>query len=100
MERGLGDRYRPPLLLINLLLEVHLPVRPEWTDSCHFLGKMGCCLKARHVLCINYLCEKIRKMLAHEDLIRLQQIVGEEMETAFRLQERVMKIIGTDRQWE
>ncbi len=91
---GIENYYDPLQLLINLLLHVHLPDRRSFPDSCHFLEAGGCCLKARHVLCVNYLCSKLQQSLSREDVNALQGIVGEELETGFALHEAVRKKVG------
>ena len=91
---GIENRYSSTLLLINLLLGAQLPGGHLLIDSCYFLGARGCSLKARHVLCVNYLCEKIQRNLDAPDLIKLQTIVGEELETGFRVYEIIRKIIA------
>jgi hypothetical protein len=91
---GIENRYSPHLLLVNLLLGSCLPEDRCFENSCYFLGKDGCVLKARDILCINYLCAKINRLLAHEDLLALQKATGKEMETVFFLHEAVKKVIG------
>jgi hypothetical protein len=93
---GIENRYDPVQLLINLLLEVSLPDRQKYPDSCYFLEIDGCCLKARHVLCVNYLCKKLQENLSKDELNALQVIVGEELDTGFALHEAVRKEV--DRQ--
>jgi hypothetical protein len=90
---GIENRYSPHLLLVNLLLGVSLPEERCFADSCYFLGKEGCGLRARDILCINYLCAKISRLLAHEDLLTLQAVTGREMETVFLLHEAVKQFI-------
>ena len=90
---GIENRYPPPLLLINLLLGQALPAERCFANSCFFLGTDGCMLMARDVLCINYLCTGFQKSLAHEDLVRLQTVTGEEMETVFRVHEAVKQFL-------
>ncbi len=65
---GIENRYDPLQLLINLLLDVSLPDRQKYPDSCYFLETDGCCLKARHVLCVNYLCKKLQENLSKDEL--------------------------------
>jgi hypothetical protein len=89
---GIENRYSPHLLLVNLLLGSGLPEERCIANSCHFLGKEGCVLKARDILCINYLCARIQRLLAHEDLLTLQEVTGREMETVFLLHEAVKRI--------
>ena len=91
---GIENRYTIHLLLMNLLLGVSLPDRRAWTDSCYFLGEAGCCLQARHVLCVNYLCEKLRRDLDPGVLQDLQQSSGTELDTGFVLHEALKKITG------
>lgn len=86
---GIENRYDGLLLLINLLLGATLPERRTYTDSCYFLHAEGCCLKARHVLCVNYLCGKLQRTMAPDDLITLQAIAGEELDTGFALYEAI-----------
>jgi hypothetical protein len=86
---GIENRYDSVQLLINLLLGACLPDRHAYPDSCYFLQADGCCLSARHVLCVNYLCAALKQTLSQEDLIALQTIVGEELDTGFALYEAV-----------
>lgn len=91
---GIENRYDVALLLINLLLGVSLPEGAELAESCYFLGKTGCTLLARHVLCVNYLCTGLRERLTPAQLGRLQDASGEELETEFRLHEAVKRILS------
>ncbi len=91
---GIENRYDPLQLLINLLLNASLPDRRKYPDSCYFLETDGCCLEARHVLCVNYLCKRLEESLAGEELEALQTIVGEELDTGFALHEAVRKGLG------
>jgi hypothetical protein len=91
---GIENKYTPRLLLINLLYGVTLPEERLWSNSCFFLSESGCSLKLRHILCVNYLCLKVQKMLSSKDLTRLQEIIGEEMDMGFILDEAVKKFIG------
>ncbi|MGD8371484.1 MAG: hypothetical protein PVF76_04740 [Syntrophobacterales bacterium] len=88
---GIENRYDVVDLLINLLLGISLPTLVRSDNSCTFLGKNGCTLTARHVLCVNYICDKLQKKLAHHELIRLQESAGEELETQFLLHEEIKK---------
>ncbi len=90
---GIEDRYTPHLLLINLLLGGALPVERCYSDGCYFLGRGGCGLIARDILCTNYLCARIQKLLPHTDLLTLQAVTGDEMETVFLLNEAVKQFI-------
>jgi len=91
---GIENRYTSHLLLINLLMDVALPETRRWVESCYFLGESGCSLKARHVLCVNYLCERLQRGLSSGHLGELQRASGTELETGFALHEAVKKITG------
>jgi hypothetical protein len=90
---GLENRYDGWLLLINLLLKVKLPKDSSDPKSCFFLGKAGCLLKARHVICVNYVCKKITDQIDHRQLAALREKEGEELETLFLLHEQVKKAL-------
>lgn len=81
------------LLLINLLLGETLSNKSQDPHLCYFLTKEGCVLRARHVICVNFLCQRLRKNIQHSKLIRLQKIAGEELHTLFILEEFIKKKI-------
>jgi len=86
---GIEERYSPALLLINLLLGVTLPESRNSAKSCYFLGEHGCILHAREIICVNYLCARLQKIIPPEQLIQLQQVNGSEMELLFLLHDRI-----------
>lgn len=88
---GIENRYTPEMLLINLLLGVDLPDSRHSEKSCWFLGERGCLLAARDVLCINYLCTRLQREIPMENLIRLQETNGREMEVLFALHDRLKR---------
>ena len=90
---GIENRYTSFLLLMNLLLGESLPEKRSYENSCFFLGKTGCTLKARDTICVNYLCLKIQNRLHADAIIKLQEITGEEMDTTFRLHEAIKRFI-------
>jgi hypothetical protein len=79
--------------LINLLLEESLPAEPQNPNLCYFLTKEGCILRARHVICVNFLCQRLRENIQHDRLVRLQEIAGEEIHSLFILEECIKKKI-------
>lgn len=89
---GLENKYDGWLLLINLLLDVRLPRKRHDKESCFFLGEGGCLLKARHVICVNYLCKKITDQINPQKLNALREKEGIELDILFLLNER-LKII-------
>jgi hypothetical protein len=91
---GIENHYTSLFLLINLLLGITLPDERTFPDSCYFLGSRGCYLKARDVLCVNYLCTKIQRWMPHAKIIDLQHIIGEELDTGLALYEAIKKVIN------
>jgi len=89
-----GYKYDSILLLINLLLGRSLPVQSQDPDSCYFLTREGCSLRARHVICVNFLCPRLQKNIRQEILIQLQKTAGEELNTLFILEEYIKKKIS------
>jgi hypothetical protein len=90
---GLEDKYDARLLLINLLLGVDLPHRREDSYSCWFLSEGGCRLKARHVICVNYICEKIEKGVEAGRMREIREKEGAELAGIFRLHQRVTELL-------
>ncbi len=106
---GIENRYTPEMLLINMLMGVG---RQLWDSpaangmsgtsktgrSCRFLGKRGCLLAARDIICINYLCARVREEIPGGDLMALQQTTGREMEAIFVLhglvKDRLRRLAG------
>jgi hypothetical protein len=92
---GIENKYDVVLLLINLLLGASMPIQLQDENSCYFLGENGCTLTSRHVLCVNYICDKLQKKLARDELITLQNSAGKELDTLFILHEVIKKRIRT-----
>lgn len=88
---GIENSYDEILLLINLLLGRTLPQQAYDTNSCYFLGDNGCLLRAREVICVNYLCGRIYENIQKEKLINLQRIAGEELRSLFILENHIKK---------
>lgn len=84
------------LLFINLLLGKALPIVPDNIHLCHFLTKHGCALRARHVICVNFVCQRLRDIIPHSDMCCLQEIAGKEINTLFVLEEYMLNKIGVD----
>ena len=90
---GLEDKYDARLLLINRLLGVELPRSREDANSCWFLADRGCRLAARHVICVNYICEKIEKGVAAGRMRKIREKEGTELAGIFRLHQRVTELL-------
>jgi len=88
---GLEKHYSGILLLINLLLGVSLPQEREEPSSCFFLSSSGCRLLARHVLCINYVCNKITSKIKPDQLVALRDAEGEEILLLFQVNEKLKR---------
>jgi hypothetical protein len=92
---GLEKKYTGVLLLINLLLGHPIPGRRQNPSSCFFLGKEGCGLLSRQVICINYLCKKITDQIDPHKIAPLRQKEGIELGFLFHLNERIKKVLAT-----
>lgn len=93
--KGIENKFCPSLLLINLLVGQSLPAMALRDDSCYFLGSQGCRLQVRQVICVNYICQRIQKQIPRDQLIRLQTVIGEELEAVFTLQESIKRLVAT-----
>lgn len=92
---GIENRYDAVMLLINELLGTRLPELGSLPGSCFFLGKEGCVLDARHVLCVNYLCEQAVRQCDPDRLKVLREVEGEELVVIQTLHDRVKKVLAT-----
>ncbi len=90
---GLENKFDTFLLLMNLLLGVSLPEGHRRPDSCYLLTDKGCMLKVRLVLCVDFLCPKILNTLSRGDLIRLQQVSGDELTIGFMLYDAIKRFM-------
>ncbi len=91
-KKWVENEYDEIVLLINRLLGVNLPTKRFEPEGCFFVGPNGCVLKAREVICVDFLCDKILKHIGEKE-IQLRIIEGEELETLFILREIVKKAI-------
>jgi hypothetical protein len=90
---GMENRYDGWLLLINLLLDARLPKERYDPSSCFFLGETGCLLRARHVICVNYICRKITDRIDQNRINALREKEGEELNTLFLLNEHIKQVL-------
>ncbi len=90
---GIENRYDSVAILINLLLDCDLSGTGRIPGSCFFLGDHGCLLRSRHVICVNYICEKISCAAVPEKLAALREKEGVELETAFLLHSRIKSLL-------
>jgi len=89
-----GHKCSITIMLINLLLGRTLPSEPADAEHCHFLTKSGCALRARHVICVNFVCQRLKEAIAHRQLCHVQEIAGREMDALFVLEELIREKIG------
>ena len=90
---GLENKFDTVLLFMNLLLGVSLPNYHRRTGSCYLLSEGGCLLKVRLVLCVDYLCPGILSSLNRDELLKLQNISGDELVTGFMLYDALKKFL-------
>ena len=95
--RGLENKYTGVILLINLLLGHTIPSRRYDPSGCFFLGKEGCSLLARQVICINYLCKSITDRVDPRKIIPLREKEGIELGLLFQLNELIKKKLKQDK---
>ena len=86
---GIEDKFDVVLLVINMLLDAGLPQHRQDPSGCWFLGEKGCCLVARHVICINYMCRRLYENLDKQGIHAVQQAMGRETDLLFMLEERI-----------
>jgi hypothetical protein len=80
-------------LLVNRLLGVALPEKRRLQARCWFLTETGCLLRARHVICVNFVCENLERSIDAVRLSRLREKEGIELETLFRLHDRLTHLV-------
>jgi hypothetical protein len=94
---GMENKYTGIILLINLLLGHSIPSRRYDPSGCFFLGKEGCRLLARQVICINYLCKEITDRVNPRNIIPLREKEGIEVGLLFQLNELIKKKLRKDK---
>jgi len=86
---GIEKHFRATLLLVNLLLGARIPYTRHDPLSCFFLAENGCALLARHVICVDFLCQKITARIPESKIAALREKEGVELELLFVLEERI-----------
>ena len=89
---GIESGYDHILLLINLLMGCAVPDSRRVSESCFFVGKNGCTLRARYYYCVSYLCPALQAALGPGAKDELADAVGRELAAGFELE-------GVLRQW-
>lgn len=81
------------LLLINRLLGVEIKQQTYSKTLCAYITPTGCSLLARPVICLNFLCNRLRANIPHHRIVITQNIVGKELDNLFRIEEYIKKLI-------
>ncbi len=85
--------FDPILLLLNLLMGVPLQNKGYYENSCIFLGRDGCTLKARYHFCVNYLCKRLIEMLGENGVNALKRQYGKELFLSWELEVYLKKLL-------
>jgi hypothetical protein len=88
---GIERHYSASFILLNLLLCAEIPETRQDPAGCFFLCESGCGLLARHVLCVNFLCQKITARISPQQLAALREKEGVELGLVFCLHETLRK---------
>jgi hypothetical protein len=89
--KGIEKHYAASMLLLNLLLGAEMPESRDDRLSCFFLSEKGCLLLARHVICVNFLCQKITSCISPQKLAVLREKEGAELDLVFSIHEMIKK---------
>ncbi len=90
---GIEDWFDSALIVINLLLDVNIPEKRMVQNGCWFLGETGCLIKAKHTLCINYLCKRLQQDISPDKLQYFQKCMLHETELLFYMEEKIKEIL-------
>ena len=88
---GIENRFDPSLLLVNLLMGCKLPMSRLDPHGCLFLGGNGCLIAARHLICINYICKRLKEKIDPKALRHLEKKIGDEADAGFALEEALKR---------
>lgn len=83
---GIELKLSPELLTINLLYGITLPHKAEIDGMCFFLKNKGCCLFARDVFCINFICDRIKTELPINKIKKLRELEGLQLNLQFKIE--------------
>jgi hypothetical protein len=97
--KGMDEGYGFLLLFVNLLLGSKLSEAPDFPEICHFIGKNGCELRARHSFCLNYFCPDLKDSLGGKVIAEMQANIGEQLFAGWELERTLARwIADADRQ--
>lgn len=86
-----GFQCDPIILFLNLKFGCSLTVQETSPHLCSFLSEEGCTLRVRPILCVNFLCKRLRDNIPHQKLVTLQTVAGEELDTLFLVENFIKK---------
>jgi hypothetical protein len=84
---GVENKYDKVLLLINFLLGYLPPETAEIQGKCHFVGKHGCKLLARHYYCQRFLCDDLKAELSVKAVQHLNAIMAQELAVGWEVEQ-------------
>lgn len=86
-----GFQCDPIILFLNLKLGYSLKVQGPSPHLCSFLSVNGCTLRVRPILCVNFICKRLRDNIPHQNLVQLQTVAGEELNTLFLIENTIKR---------
>ena len=86
-----GFQCDPIILFLNLKLGNSLKVQDTSPHLCSFLSANGCTLRVRPILCVNFICKRLRDNIPHQNLVQLQTVAGEELDTLFLIENAIKR---------
>jgi hypothetical protein len=86
-----GFQCDPIILFLNIKLGYSLKVQDTSPHLCSFLSVNGCTLRVRPILCVNFLCKRLRDNIPHQNLVQLQTVAGEELDTLFLIENTIKR---------
>ncbi len=89
-KKWVEDEVDEVMILMNLLLGVKIPEKRYKENFCYFLSDRGCTLRVRPVICVTFLCDRIRSVIGEKEK-ELQRIAGEELELGFLIRDIIIR---------
>lgn len=83
---GMDEGYGFLSLYINLLLGSTFSEVSDDPESCHFIGKNGCELQARHSFCLNYFCPDLKQSLGEKIIAEIHKNIGRQLLAGWELE--------------
>ncbi len=87
------DEVDDVMIAMNMLMGVKMPEKRFKEGFCYFLSESGCILKVRPTICVNFLCDKVKKKIGFKNEKKLQEIAGRELELGFIVREKILKML-------